>query len=350
MPLVSICLPVLNGMEFLESRIDCILNQTLADWELIISDNYSVDGTWEYLQNRLGKDSRVKFFRYPCRGMYDNWNNCIRNCSGKYIYIATADDTMDPECLGKMANCLEQDLECDLCNCKLQIIDENGSPHKSIIWDNFGKTRCFGRFIDLPHIRYAPHDGLLHCAVQTVYTSITSLLIRKSLFDKIGLFLCEYGSIADFEWGMRASLVANTCHIPEYLATWRQHVNQATDAKKCESSETYKFLSELVEKAFNKACTLNSSLKKYPLSSLQTNMLWNYLASLWMEKSGKFHRLRACIYVFVRNRKLLFSFLNSESKAKRVGLKAFVAFMKDISLPPSIALISEGKKNRYSLV
>ncbi len=49
-PLVSICLPTLNARRFLEPRMESILAQTLTDWELIVCDSYSNDGTWEYFQ------------------------------------------------------------------------------------------------------------------------------------------------------------------------------------------------------------------------------------------------------------------------------------------------------------
>lgn len=80
-----------------------------------------------------------------------------------------------------------------------------------------------------PHIRKAPLDGLLHTCLTTTYHSITQLLIRRTTFQKWGLFKTQWGSRCDFEWGMRVSLVCNTVHIPEFLATWRIHSAQATN-------------------------------------------------------------------------------------------------------------------------
>ena len=50
-PKVSILLPNLNNRRYLDERIDCILNQTFTDWELVIVDNYSDDGAWEFFRN-----------------------------------------------------------------------------------------------------------------------------------------------------------------------------------------------------------------------------------------------------------------------------------------------------------
>jgi len=59
MPIVSICLPTLNARRYLAPRMESILTQTRTDWELIVCDSYSDDGTWEYLQ-QFKDDSRVR--------------------------------------------------------------------------------------------------------------------------------------------------------------------------------------------------------------------------------------------------------------------------------------------------
>jgi glycosyltransferase involved in cell wall biosynthesis len=105
MPLVSICLPNLNTRRFLEPRMESLLSQTLNDWELIIVDNYSDDGAWEYFQ-KFNDDPRIKLTQAPRAGMYANWNNCLRQARGEYIYVATSDDTCKPELLEKMVAAL----------------------------------------------------------------------------------------------------------------------------------------------------------------------------------------------------------------------------------------------------
>jgi GT2 family glycosyltransferase len=168
------------------------------------------------------------------------------------VYIATSDDTMTVDFLEIMVKALDEHPECDLAHCKLKIIDENGAPHPTYSWDKFFFNHYFGDLVQKKHIRFAPHDGLLHCGVKTVYTSITQLLIRRSLFNRVGLFLTNYGSIADFEWDMRASLVANTLHIPEYLATWNHDF--------LNSSEYRSQLLRLIDHAFEVARKVNPAL------------------------------------------------------------------------------------------
>lgn len=237
-PKVSIPLPTLNTRRFLEERVQTILNQTFTDWEVIVVDGYSDDGTWELIKNFANKDSRIRILQVHREGIYAGINNCLKLARGEYIYIATSDDTMTPDCLEKMVAALETHPECDICHCCLKLIDENGNetPNK---WPDSRPGQFYGELMTKPHIRMAPYDGILHCVLYTVYSSLTQLLIRRSLFDKIGLFRTDWGSIGDFEWGMRASLVCNTFHLPKTLATWRRHPEQATANFILESSAAH---------------------------------------------------------------------------------------------------------------
>jgi len=59
LPLFSVCLHTLNARRFLKPRMDSVFEQTCSNWELIVYDSYSDDGTWEYLQ-QFKDDSRVR--------------------------------------------------------------------------------------------------------------------------------------------------------------------------------------------------------------------------------------------------------------------------------------------------
>ena len=81
------------------------------------------------------------------------------------------------------------------------------------------------------HIRKKPHDFFLHLGGKTVYTSITQILIRKSLFEKTGPFPVNFGRSADFQWGMRAALNTDVIYLPQQLASWRIHSEQTTASR-----------------------------------------------------------------------------------------------------------------------
>ncbi len=228
--LVSICLPTLNSSLFLERRLKSIAAQTLDDYEVVVVDGYSSDDTLEKIQQYA--DSRYRIYRFPAKGIYNALNQCVKLSKGKYIYFAMSDDTMEMQCLELLTRALETNLDCSIAHCGLTVIDQYDQLLQSEPWEHRVSVAYFGDLIERPHIRLAPHDGLLTFALGTVYTSLTQLLIRKELFKSVGEFSSEWGSFGDFEWQMRAGLVSNTVHVPERLATWRKHSYQASSCIK----------------------------------------------------------------------------------------------------------------------
>jgi glycosyltransferase involved in cell wall biosynthesis len=262
LPKVSICLPNLNNKKYLKERLDTIQAQTLQNWELIVVDGFSDDGAWELFQEYAQYEPRIKLFQEPPQGIYEAFNACIRKASGEYIYIATSDDTMKPTCLEKMVDALEKNPDCSLCQCQLEFIDEESIPlPEQQQWSEIPIGQYLGEWLNIPHKRLAPHDGLLHFAVLTVYTSVTQLLIRRQVFHRIGYFKDNWSAMSDFEWEMRASLLHNTIYLPEVLASWRKHSDQATTNPYTPSN--LKQLLDMAKSALNFAKEIDGEQFKY---------------------------------------------------------------------------------------
>ena len=105
---------------------------------------------------------------------------------------------MSPNCLEKMVAALDAHSECDICHTCLKVIDEQGKELPNF-WQQLLPAQFYGDLMYKFHIRYAPYDGILHCALYTVYTSLTQLLIRRSVFAKVGKFRTEWGPEGDFD-------------------------------------------------------------------------------------------------------------------------------------------------------
>jgi len=238
-PRVSICVPNLNTRPFLPERFRTIFEQTFTDWELLVYDSYSTDGAWEYILEVAGREPRVRAWQGPREGTPGSWNPCIRAARGEYVYIATSDDTMALDCVEKLAAALDANPDCDIAHCALRPIDEHGRELMAMSswWRNAVFAESSGSLFAQPHARRAPFDGLLHLLGGSVYISITQLLIRRSLFDRIGYFESTWGSVGDFNWNMRATLLANTVHVPDTWGGWRLHSTQATAGVKLDSAE-----------------------------------------------------------------------------------------------------------------
>ena len=270
-PRVSVCLPNLNNRAFLDERLSTIFSQSFTDWELVIYDNFSDDGAWEFFQDAARKDARIRIAQAAREGMYANWNNCVQAARGEYVYIATSDDNMASDCLEKLVEALDANPGCGLAHCALRMFDANGDELGSNWWSHWSLfARSSGAALHQCHVRRAPFDGVLHLTGDTVYTSITQLLIRRSLFARTGLFESRWGSLGDFNWNMRAGLLADTVHVPDTWGGWRQHTAQATAAARFGSSSHISQIDEMIEHAI---ATVSSQLD----SPIQNALLqkWN---------------------------------------------------------------------------
>ena len=251
-PRVSICVPNLNTRRFLPERFQTILAQSFEDWELLVYDSYSDDGAWEYILAQAAREPRMRAWQGPRQGTPGSWSPCIREARGEYVYVATSDDTMPPDCIEKLVATLDANPHCDLAHCPLRAIDdESREIHTVSEW--WRRESVFavssGPLLSVPHTRVAPFDGVLHLLGASVYTSITQLLIRRSLFERIGLFERRWGSVGDFNWGMRAGLVASTAHVPDTWGGWRLHRDQATAAVVYGSAEQTRNVDDMIEQA-----------------------------------------------------------------------------------------------------
>jgi glycosyltransferase involved in cell wall biosynthesis len=258
-PKVSICVPNLNTRPFLPERFETIFQQSFQDWELLVYDGYSEDGAWEYIQGLAAREPRMRAWQGPREGTPGSWTPCIRQAQGDYVYVATSDDTMAPDCLEKLVAALEEHPECDLAHCPLRAIDEKGQevPTACAWWSKSSPfALSSGELVRRPHIRWAPFDGMLVLLGENVYISITQLLIRRSLFDRIGFFESRWGSVGDINWDMRASLVANTVHVPDTWGGWRLHPGQATAGVRYYSPENTRKVEEMIDDALGRCESL----------------------------------------------------------------------------------------------
>jgi glycosyltransferase involved in cell wall biosynthesis len=108
-PPVAVGMPVYNGAKHIALTIDSILAQTYADFELIISDNASTDGTEEICRDYAARDSRIHYIRNAENlGASRNYNKVFEVSSGgKYLRWAAHDDLLGPTCLEKHKQALD---------------------------------------------------------------------------------------------------------------------------------------------------------------------------------------------------------------------------------------------------
>jgi glycosyltransferase involved in cell wall biosynthesis len=217
-PLVSIGLPVFNGEAYLKQTVDSILAQRFRDFELIISDNASTDGTPTIGRELARHDPRIRYHRNPTNlGGVRNFNSVFTRARGRYFKWAAHDDLLHPDFLGRCVEVLEARPSTVLCFSRVTIIDQD---------DRVLRTGLDGRLArvdaDDPIVRLASHVCVMHACYHVFG------LIRSEALRDTGLF----GSFAGSDRPLLAKLALRgpMFLIPEDLILVRDHPQRSIKA------------------------------------------------------------------------------------------------------------------------
>lgn len=103
MPAISIVMPVYNTEKYVGKAIQSVLNQTFQDFEFVIIDNGSTDGSGDIIQNYASQDNRIRVIKNEENVFIaDARNQAIENLKGEYLYLIDSDDWILPEMLETM--------------------------------------------------------------------------------------------------------------------------------------------------------------------------------------------------------------------------------------------------------
>ncbi|MER5382463.1 glycosyltransferase [Streptomyces sp. NBC_00647] len=189
-PRLSIGLPVYNGEEYLAEALDALLGQTYEDFELVISDNASTDGTEDICRRYAAKDSRIRYLRLPRNiGAAPNHNHVFTECHGELFKWASHDDLYARDLLQRCVQALDERPDVILAHSGQAVIDGDGqvkvpyeyglatdSPHpperfRSLLFEPGGDDFYGVMRADVLR-RVKPHDSYHH-ADRTFVAEIT---------------------------------------------------------------------------------------------------------------------------------------------------------------------------------
>ncbi|MGB4857637.1 MAG: glycosyltransferase family 2 protein [Candidatus Dechloromonas phosphoritropha] len=215
-PRVSIGVPVFNGKDYLAAALESLLAQTYADFEIIISDNASTDGTSIICEDFARRDRRVRYYRQIKNvGAARNFNKTFELARGEYFKWHAHDDECAPTMLERCVARLDNNPEAVLCFTRTQFIDANGqylsSRDHPLDLETENRTERFLQFVFPGHI------------VVEIFGVIRSDVLRKTplIASYIGsdlVLLAEIGLYGPF-------LV-----VPEDLFFHREHPKRSVHA------------------------------------------------------------------------------------------------------------------------
>jgi glycosyltransferase involved in cell wall biosynthesis len=223
---LSIGVPVCNGENFLAEALDSILAQTFPDFELIVSDNASTDGTAEISRAYAARDPRVRYHRQERRvGAAENHNRVFRLAGAPYFKWHAHDDVLAPEFLARCVEILDRYPEVILAHTLTRVIDERGAvigicPAETRGYDAPQPQRRFGSRVSRVRIPL-PLAGHRYPDVLPIWGVIRSeVLARTPLF---GFF-----SGADDVLLAQLALLGPFYRAPEYLFFLREHAGKSS--------------------------------------------------------------------------------------------------------------------------
>lgn len=231
-PKVSIAMPVYNGERFLAAAIECHLEQTYSDFELLICDNASDDATADIAAKYVELDPRVRYRRNEVNlGANPNFNAGFRHTKGPYLRWAAADDTVEPTYLERTVAVLDERPDVVVAHAKSAAIDRFGEPLLPLrngYVDPDGFIEHF--LLDSPSSQWldkdAPHERIRAVVRNTHKLSFVFGLMRRSALHNTLLHRSFYGAdkVLLFELLLQGKFV----EVDEPLFNRRSHQANST--------------------------------------------------------------------------------------------------------------------------
>jgi len=206
-PLISVLMPVYNGRAYVVAAIESILGQSLGDFEFIIVDDGSTDGSAELLQNAADRYERIKVISQANAGLSAALNKGLSVARGSLIARMDADDVALPERFEKQVAFLELNPNHVAVGSKVLLIDPEGAALAEM-----GSLYNHEQ-IDQAHLRGNTGSYITHPAA----------MIRRDAIDKVGGYRKEFEPAEDLDLFLRLAEVGRLANLPEVLLKYRQH-------------------------------------------------------------------------------------------------------------------------------
>jgi glycosyltransferase involved in cell wall biosynthesis len=185
-PAVSILTPAFNSAAFIAETVASVLQQTRSDFELLIVDDGSTDGTLDAVRLAARGDSRVRSFSSPHGGAAVARNVALQHARGRYLALLDSDDVWDPQYLSAQLSLLDQHPDISIVSAN---VVSRGGPHDGTpFWPITSGTH-----------ELRTHEPIAHEDAVSVFA-----VFRREVVERIGGFDATYTGNEDYEFWLRA--------------------------------------------------------------------------------------------------------------------------------------------------
>jgi glycosyltransferase involved in cell wall biosynthesis len=280
-PKVSVLIPTYKYARYLPQAIESVLSQSFSDFELVISDDDSRDGSEDIIQRYAALDERIRFtLQSPNLGMVRNWNWCLEQARGTYIKYLFGDDFLiSRDALVRLVELMQAHPDVRLASSARIVVDEHSS--QTAEWNFIGREGLY--------------DGeeIITCSLRSNGNLIgePSVVMFRSADAGRG-FNPAFEQVVDWEFWIRLLQGGTFAFTDEPLCAFRRHSQQQTEINRLSmgsASEHPRLIRqysrylvstpELRQDAFNHARWLRRLRKPSPSDLEMANLLQEALGS-----------------------------------------------------------------------
>ncbi|MBD0255406.1 MAG: glycosyltransferase family 2 protein [Cytophagales bacterium] len=222
MPFVSVIVPNYNHAAFLEQRIRSVLEQTFTDYEVILMDDGSRDGSPDLLRRYEGhpRVSKVLLNAQNGGSAFRQWNKGVAEAAGRYVWIAESDDWADPRLLEVLVAAIRQSPRIGVAYCQSWLADEQGRVT--------GDAEGWYARIDPTHwqadfISSGPEEIRRYLVRKNALLNASGVLFEKRIFLEAGGAPADMYYCGDWITWVRMLLRCDVAFVRQKLNYFRQH-------------------------------------------------------------------------------------------------------------------------------
>ncbi len=214
-PLVSVLLPVRDAKDYLEQCIASLNRQTLTNFEVVVVDDGSEDGSRELLEKWASDDERVNLIRQEPKGLVEALNNGLEHCRAPFVARMDADDISHPRRLELQVAELEEMPWVGVVSSWVRHFRWHGVGEGFRIYESWLNSLCTPETIGRERFVESP-------------VAHPSVMVRRELMTKVGGYE-DNGWPEDFDlWLRMLEAGVSFSKIERFLFFWRDHTERLT--------------------------------------------------------------------------------------------------------------------------
>ena len=211
-PLLSAIVTVFNGERHLSETIQSLLSQTYNDFEIVIVNDGSTDGTGAIIQQFAARDSRIRFVDSPHVGRAEALNVGCRLAQGKFVAILDADDIALPDRFACQMSFFEEHPSVALLGTGVRKITSDG--------------RCFAT-VTFP----TQNDEIKRSLIKEGCLAHSTIVMLKSAVFDVGAYRRAFPPAEDYDLWLRIAERYEMANLPQALVKYRVHPDQVSSTR-----------------------------------------------------------------------------------------------------------------------